>query len=239
MRTVPRACLCDREAYASQKQLDENKEKQIRLEGIIRNSFMDQTFKESTFEAWDFEKGSRKMYNIGVKYAERFAELKANGIGLLIHGDPGNGKTFVSCCIANRLLQNLIPTICVSINGLLSRIKETYSKWGNEAEDDILRGLGKADLLIIDDLGTEAHTEWSRSTIYNIIDSRYRSKLPLIITTNLNIETDKTGGVLADLYGRRTEDRILEMCTPIKNKQDSIRLDEAKKKTAMLKSLFE
>ncbi len=237
-RLLPRMCKCERDAYYAKELTEENKQKQMRLEKLIKNSLMDSTFHERTFENWDFSKGSKQMYNLGTKYAERFNELKNEGIGLLIHGEPGNGKTFLSCCIANRLLKSYTPVICVSINSLLGRIKETYSKWGGEGEDEILRGLGKADLLIIDDLGTENSTDWSRTTIYNIIDSRYRSKLPLIITTNLQIDTARTGGVLAELYGRRMEDRILEMCTPVKNSGKSVRLEEAKKKTEILKSLF-
>ncbi len=239
MRRVPRMCKCQREEYEADQELQKNKERQIRLENLLKNSLMDAKFTEMTFENWDFLKGDRKMYNTGIRYVEKFPELKSEGIGLLIHGDPGNGKTYLSCCIANRLLQKYIPTVCVSINALLDRIKETYNKYGNEAEADILRGLGRADMMIIDDLGAENPTEWSRSTIYNIIDSRYRSKLPLIITTNLQIDTSKTGGVLADNYGRRTEDRIFEMCTPVRNSGKSIRIEEAKRKTAILKSLFE
>lgn len=232
-------CKCAREEYNTRKQLEKNKENQIKLESLIKNSLMDTSFYEKTFVAWDFKKGSKKMYSLGVKYVEKFQEVKKEGIGLLIHGEPGNGKTYLCCCIANALLQKYVPVICVSINGLLSRIKETYNKWGEEAEADILRGLGRADLLIIDDMGTENPTDWSRSTIYNIIDSRYRSKLPLIITTNLEIDTSKTDGVLAEMYGRRTEDRIFEMCTPVKNTGKNIRLDEAKRKTELLKSLFD
>lgn len=238
-KLLPRLCKCGREEYYAKIQQEENKEKQIRLESLIKNSLMDSTFSEKTFENWDFNKGSKSMFNVGIKYATKFKDIKAQGIGLLIHGEPGNGKTYLSCCIANKLLQEFVPVICVSINSLLDRIKETYNRYGNEAEADILRGLGKADLLIIDDLGTENNTDWSRSTIYNIIDSRYRSKLPLIITTNLQIDTTKTGGILAEMYGRRTEDRIFEMCTPIKNSSKSLRLQEAKRKTELLKNLFD
>ena len=74
--------------------------------------------------------------------------------------------------------------------------------------------------------------------IYNIIDSRYRSNLPLIITSNLNIKPKESYGILAERYDRRTEDRILELCTPILNSQKSIRIDEAKKKTKILKKMF-
>jgi DNA replication protein DnaC len=238
MQTVARICKCEKAQNEIEDQANKNRESQIRLENLFKNSLMDSAFYEKTFENWDSAKGSERLYKIGTKYVEKFKELKSSALGLLIHGEPGNGKTYLSCCIANRLLKNYTPVICVSINGLLSRIKETYSKWGDEAEADVINGLGKADLLIIDDLGTEKITEWSGPMIYNIIDSRYRSKLPLIVTTNIQIDTSKTNGILADKYGRRTEDRIFEMCTPIQNSGKSIRLEEAKRKTGLLNSLF-
>ncbi len=232
-------CQCDRAEAAEVKRCEEAKADQIRLESIMKNSLMDATFYERTFQNWDFSKGDKKMYNFGIQYAEKFREIKTNGIGLLINGEPGNGKTFLSCCIANKLLESYTPVICVSVIGLLSRIKETYSRYGDEAETDIINSLGRADLLILDDLGTENNTDWSRSMIYNIIDSRYRSKLPIIITTNLQVDISRPGNILSDLYGKRTEDRILEMCTPFKHTGKSIRVDEAKKKTKILKELLE
>jgi DNA replication protein DnaC len=238
VRRMKVMCPCEKAEFEASERDGMNREKQLRLESLIKNSLMDDSFRERTFAEWDFLKGSRKMYNVGIRYAEKFRELKKTGIGLLIYGEPGNGKTHLCCCIANALLREYVPAICVSINGLLGRIKETYNKGGKEAEADILRWLAMADLLIIDDLGTEPATEWSVSMIYNIIDSRYRSKLPLIITSNLSIDPSKTNGVLADIYGRRTEDRILEMCTPILNSGKSIRLQEAKRKTEVLKSIL-
>lgn len=231
---------CDCEAEVSKKkQLEsEAKKKQLRLETLITNSLMDNKFKKSTFENWNFEKGTKQMHELGKKYVNNFEECKKEGLGLLIYGEPGNGKTYLSSCIANELLKEFIPVICVSISGLLSRIFETHNRWGKEAESDVIRGLCNADLLIIDDLGTENINDWSKSTLYNIIDSRYRSNLPLIITSNLNIIPKQKNGILADLYNRRTEDRIFEMCTPVFNKAKSIRIEEAKKKTELLKKIL-
>lgn len=237
-RTVKVMCDCGTKEMQVRQSKDESKEKQIRLEKLMKNSLMDKKFKSSTFENWDFKKGTKQMHDLGKRYANNFKECKQQGLGLLIYGEPGNGKTYLSSCIANSLLENFIPVICVSINGLLGRIQETYNKWGKEAEADVIRGLCNADLLIIDDLGTEKKTDWSQSMIYNIIDSRYRSNLPLIITTNLNINPKETNGVLTELYGKRTEDRILEMCTPILNTAKSIRIEEAKKKTDLLKKIL-
>lgn len=225
-------CKCKREALEAKRVLEENKEKQIRLNSIIKNSLMDNSFRTKTFENWDFEKGNDKMHKIGVKYSNNFKEMKEKSVGLLIYGEPGNGKTFVSAAIANKLLDNMVPVICVSINSLLSRIKETFNSWGKEAEDTIINSLSNADLLIIDDLGTEQATEWSKTKIYNIIDSRYRNGLPLIISTNVAL-TD-----LEAKYDRRTYDRLLEMCTPVINKGPSIRLKKAVEKTEILKNIL-
>lgn len=238
-RTLPVMCQCEKEEYIKEQQANKNKENQIRLERLVKNSLMDNSFYEKTFENWDMNKGSKRMHHIGLRYADKFKEIKKNGIGLLIHGVPGNGKTYLSCCIANKLLSQYIPVICVSINGLLNRIKDTYNKYGDEGEADIINSLCRADLLIIDDLGVEKVTDWSRTMIYNIIDSRYRSKLPLIITTNLSINVSSDENILTKTYGKRTEDRILEMCTPIENTGKSIRIEEAKKKTQLLRDIFQ
>lgn len=241
MRTVRVRCDCEAKQRQEREREEQAKEKQMRLQNLIRNSLMDKKFTQSTFENWNFEKGTRKMYELGKRYTDNFKECKDEGLGLLIYGQPGNGKTYLSSCIANELLKRFVPVICVSINGLLGRIQETYNRWGKEAESDVIKGLCNADLLIIDDLGTEKRSEksdWSGSMIYNIVDSRYRSNLPLIITTNLNINPKETNGVLTEMYGKRTEDRILEMCTPILNTSKSIRIEEAKKKTELLKKIL-
>ena len=228
----PVMCKCKKEEFKKKEVEEKNKEKQLRLERVIKNSLMDEKFRNSRFETWDFSKGSKKMYKLGTEYVARFSEMKERSVGMLIYGEPGNGKTFTTACMANALLEQMIPTVCVSINSLLDRIKETYTKWGKEVEEDIIRGLCNADLLIIDDLGTEQGTEWSRTKIYNILDSRYRNGLPLIITTNIELNE------LKEKYHARTYDRILEMCTPKKNDGESIRVEKAKEKTKILKELL-
>lgn len=193
-RIVKTMCECESKAWHEKRQHEEMLKKQNRLNELITNSLMDEKFRESNFENWDFNKGSRSMYNLGRRYADNFKECKQQGLGLLIYGSAGNGKTYLASAIANELLKQYIPVVCVSINGLLSRIQKTYNSWGKEAESDIIRSFINADLLIIDDLGTEKSSEWSRSMIYNIVDSRYRSKLPLIITSNLEINPSKRHG---------------------------------------------
>lgn len=227
-------CKCQKEAKEKKKVEQANKEKQERLDKLVRNSLMDNAFRNKTFENWDFSKGNKQMYDLGLRYAKYFKSCKDKRLGLLIHGTPGNGKTYLAFCIANELLNNFIPVMPVSINSILGRIKETYNKYGNEAEEDIIRVFKNAEFLIIDDLGTEVHTDWSVSMVYNIIDERYRQGLPLAITTNIELKNNN----IAKIYGERTEDRILEMCTPIEYKADSIRAKIAKSNTKTLRDIL-
>lgn len=228
----PVMCKCKREALIAKEKEEINKEKQLRLKRIIKNSLIDEKFRNSKFENWDFAKGNDKMYKIASKYTKKFENMKEESVGLLLYGSPGNGKTYTVACIANCLIEKMLPVICVNADSLLSRIKDTYKKWGKEVEEDVLRGLDNADLLIIDDLGTEQDTEWTRTKIYNILDSRYRNGLPLIITTNLSLME------LKNRYEKRTYYRILEMCTPILNDGKNIREEKAKEKTQILKELL-
>lgn len=232
IRTVNINCRCKREENERKEQREKALEKQQRLKQIVNNSLMDKKFRQCRFENWDFEKGTKKMYKLGTKYAAEFNRMKKESIGLLIYGEPGNGKTHCCSCIANELIGNMVPVVCVSINALLERIKETYNTWGKEGEDTVLKSLSNADLLIIDDLGTEQDTDWSRTRIYNILDSRYRNGLPLIVTTNMKL-TD-----LKEKYHIRTYDRLLEMCTPVLNEWKSIRVEKAIEKTKILKEIL-
>ena len=232
VRVVPIACSCKKAKLEKQREKDLNTEKQERLKRLFSSSLMDKKFMKETFEAWDHKKGSEQMFNIGNKYCENFKAAKKEGLGFLIYGPPGNGKTYLSNCIANNLLNKGIPVICLSINALLERIQKTYSSWGKEGERDILNTLAYADLLIIDDLGTEQLTDWSATKIYNIIDSRYRNGLPIIVSTNKSLSE------LKDMYHVRTVDRLFEMCTPLKNGAESIRKEQAKEKTNLLRKIL-
>ncbi len=68
------------------------------------------------------------------------------------------------------------------------------------------------ELLIIDDLGIERNTEFALEQVYAVIDERYKSKKPLIITTNLTISQIRNA---TDVAHARIYSRVLELCTPI------------------------
>ncbi|NME95327.1 ATP-binding protein [Clostridium cochlearium] len=237
---VPRMCKCKRIVAKEQERKSQAMEKQIRLQQIFNNSLMTKEFKECSFEKWDHSLGNKKMYELGIKYTEHFKEMNGKNLGLLIYGTPGNGKTFLSGCIANALIKEFIPVVCVSAIGILDRIKDSFGKYGDEGVQSILNCLDNAEVVIIDDLGTENNTSWSRATMYQIIDARYRKRKPLIVTTNLTMQQLKKryDQNCEDGEGRTYDRLVNEMCTPIENLAPSIRVKKGKEKTQILKELL-
>ena len=81
----------------------------------------------------------------------------------------------------------------------------------------------------------ERGTEYALEQIYNIVDSRYRSRKPLIVTTNLTLDEIRHP---QDTAHARIYDRLLEMCVPISCIGVSLRRENAQEKLERLKGLI-
>ena len=88
---------------------------------------------------------------------------------------------------------------------------------------------------IIDDFGMERGTEYGLEQVYNVIDSRYRSRKPLIVTTNLTLDSLQNP---LDTAHARIYDRLLEMCAPILFTGENFRRETAQAKLNRLKELM-
>ena len=90
-------------------------------------------------------------------------------------------------------------------------------------------------LLIIDDFGMERGTEYGLEQVYNVIDSRYRSGKPLIVTTNLSLDELNNP---PDTAHKRIYDRVTEMCTPVCFSGVNFRREKAQEKMERLRKLL-
>lgn len=164
----------------------------------------------AVMESWNFgNDGGKKpeLSKAAVQYAEQFKQHNKSGSGLLFWGPVGTGKSYISACIANAVLEKGYTARMTNFEEVA---REMQSTWEKQAYIDSLLDF---DLLVLDDLGAERQSEFMQGLVFSLIDARYRSGRPMIITTNLTSdELTKTAGVKYS----RIYDRVLERCTPIK-----------------------
>lgn len=244
----PEACKCEkgqaleRSLIAEQKEREKRKEQERhnremaeRVAVIMRQSGIKARFLSRTFDSFVVCDENKRAYNAAKSYAYNFTAMlpqkRAGGNyappeieqnGLFITGGYGTGKTHLAAAIANELMSNGVPVICMTMIDLLAKIKSTFDnaqKFGSiETEESIMRIYETVPLLIIDDIGSEQPTEWGSAKIYAIINARYEAYMPTIVTTNYGgaelVERMTPKGTDRK-NAEKTLDRLKEMCAGI------------------------
>lgn len=216
-------CICD----CKQKELEAYKQAEIQAEN---ERMRRRCFAETNMAGWTFANDdgkNPKISNAMKRYSDDFRDFKAEGRGLLLYGSVGTGKTYYAACIANALIDIGYSVLMTNFARLTNEIQGRF-----DDKNEYIDSLNRYSLLIIDDLGVERKSEYMQETVFSIIDSRYRSGLPFIITTNLSAEEIKKNG---DIGYSRIYDRILERCFPIEVKGESRRRQNLKNNFADVK----
>ena len=104
-----------------------------------------------------------------------------------------------------------------------------------EGRNEYISRLCRYPLLILDDFGMERGTEYGLEQVFNVIDSRYRSGKPLIVTTNLTLDDLHNP---EDTAHSRIYDRLLSMCVPVRFTGDNFRQETAQRKMESMKKLI-
>lgn len=199
-------CMC--KCQAAKRAAEEEEYQRRKFEEEVKD-LRRMGFPEADMQNWTFANDdltNERITKAAQRYVDNFSELRKQGKGLLLHGSTGTGKTYTACEIANALIDRGYPVLVTNFARILNTLQSTYEK------QEYIDGFGAFQLLVIDDLGAERDTAFAKEQVFNVIDSLYRSKTPVIITTNLSMEKIKNP---EDIENRRIYDRILERCFPI------------------------
>lgn len=205
--TVEPMCLCECAAarQKAEKELERKQDEMYRIQTYKREGFLDSALRSCTFDRDDDANSvaSRACRN----YVDNFKQFKTAGKGLLLYGNVGTGKTFLASCIANALMDELHPCLVTNFARIINKLSGIF-----EGKNEYIDSLNRYHLLVIDDLATERNTEYVNEIVFNVIDSRYRSGKPLIVTTNISpADMDAE----PNISRKRIYSRIKEMCVPI------------------------
>ena len=183
-------------------------------EELYKESNLGTMLKNQTFDKFDFNMYSdekidgteltakdnmKEIYDECRSFVNGFDTNHAN---LIMYGPPGLGKTFLSSCIANSLIEKGVDVFYQSAGQIFTALDGVRFGRGTEADNYLADRIIAAELLIIDDLGTEFINAMSVSELFRIINTRLLAQKSTIISTNLMMNDIKKN------YSERVLSRI-------------------------------
>ena len=224
-------CRCQEAVEAEEKAREKFQADMQKISELRKLSLMDARLMDAAFSNYLVKPENERAYKLAVRYVERFDDMMKSGQGIMFFGPVGTGKSYTAAAIANELINRKHSAVMTSFIKLLEKMRSFDTDDG-----EYIDRLNHADLLVIDDLGAERSTDTALENVYSIVDSRYRSRKPLILTTNLEMEQIKNP---ADIRYARIYDRIVEICYPVKMNGFSRRKQEAVRRFDEMKRILE
>ena len=227
---IPDYCQCQKEKMKELKSEEAEAHVKATRENKRNKGLQSDAYKHMRLGNTDFSKGNASQLKIAIQYSQALKNKHINK-GLIFSGTCGTGKTHVAACIANELIDSGIDVYMDTIGGMVRSATDF------KTDQAFMLMLASADLVVIDDFGTERSTANANEKIFQIIDERIRSKKPMIITTNLSEDELRNP---TDIQKQRLYSRILSACGVVSFKGNDIRLTyEAEQTKAELQNLFD
>lgn len=210
-RVYRHLCKCE----AAQRDFEEEQRKlaqrRQRVEALKANSMLGKHFEHCTFEKSVASESNNEIIKLCKAYCEKSFEMLKEGYGIYLYGAPGVGKTHLTACMGNALTEKLHTVLFTSFLEINNKLKANFGN--NHEQDKLLQLTESVDFLFLDDLGTEPlkadSNSWLQSIVFDITNSRYNAKKPVICSSNYKRSELITQGN----YGERTIQRLMEICS--------------------------
>lgn len=192
-------CMCAEEALKREQEA----ERRRKIEDKRKMFLPLERMRNSTFENAE----TSKTISVAEKYVENWEVMRANGDGLVFYGNVGTGKSYAALCIANALIDRDIAVKYISAADIISKLMSRDTN-----QEEFIKSLCVAPLLIIDDLGAEHDSSYSQAQMCRVIDARIESGKPFICTTNYSLQDMEETN---DHLRQRIFDRVRGVCVPV------------------------
>ena len=209
-------CSKSKSYWIEQDNKEYEKQKRKRIQNIIntiyKQNYIGRKLQDKNLENFYFDSSNLYVKDVVNDYIDKNKDVMKSD-GLIIMGKSNVGKTHLAAAIANKLIENDKTVLIDRLTNLLDRIRETYED-NTKSENELIEIYSNADMLIIDDLGTEKISNWALEKLYTIIQNRYENGLPIIITTRFN----KKGLIQRFSYSKDSElvdaiiSKLYQMC---------------------------
>ncbi len=201
---------------------------------LYTQSNLRESYKAETFPAFSLEYYSKKLTDsaTGLTAAQMAAhaleecrrfvrDFDKSAENLFLSGGTGLGKTFLSHCVANALLETTHSVIYFSAYDLFELLADSsFGRTGEAEAGELERHIFECDLLIIDDLGTEQTNSFVASQLFHVLNERNLRQKSTLISTNLSLEQ------LAGRYSERVVSRITGSYQMLKLTGEDIRIQK-------------
>lgn len=152
-------------------------------------------------------KKRRELLALARGYVESFnLEDRSKYFGLFFAAPTGAGKTHLATAILKAVILKGYSGVYCNVPQLLEMLRELMFDRAQYDDRGFLRRCENADLLVLDDLGTETVSGWIQDRLYLLVNRRYENMGRTIVTTNCDEQT------LRERIGERVESRLIEMC---------------------------
>ena len=161
------------------------------------------------------------VLKVAKKRVQEFVDLwpyPPEGKGLLLMGPCGVGKTHLAVAALIEIIQSGKPgkLLFSNFQDLIQEIQASFDADAATSKSELLQPLLDADLLVLDELGSQKPTQFVQDTLYYVINTRYNQERTTIFTTNYYDRTaDAKEETLEQRIGTRLRSRLAEMAERI------------------------
>lgn len=162
----------------------------VPLGQYFRTKLCDQ-YRNTSLEEFhtDFDEKLVRAGKFASGYIRKWERIAEEGKGYYLWSkQPGSGKTMLACCILNGLSkEHKLTTQAMNMVDLLKRLKDTFDN-EDMSEAAVFNPVIAVDVLLLDDVGAERHSDWADEQLYHIIESRMSAGRPTFFTSNLSVD---------------------------------------------------